>query len=110
MLLALLFISRLKQRNPINGAPGSEYRLAVTGLMLANKILDDNSASASSRPALLSHGRSSPARLASLQVLTFSSVCVTAYTAQTWSQVSSLELVRRCPPGRPAALFRTDRR
>ncbi|GAA5840434.1 hypothetical protein JCM9279_007324 [Rhodotorula babjevae] len=57
VILALLFISRLKQRNPINGAPGSEYRLAVTGLMLANKILDDNT-----------------------------------YTAQTWSQVSSLEL------------------
>ncbi|GAA6048856.1 hypothetical protein JCM3770_003654 [Rhodotorula araucariae] len=57
VLLALLFISRLKQRNAINGAQGSEYRLAVTGLMLANKILDDNT-----------------------------------YTAQTWSQVSSLEL------------------
>ncbi|BGP18467.1 hypothetical protein JCM10213_003199 [Rhodosporidiobolus nylandii] len=57
VLLALLFISRLKQRNTINGAPGSEYRLAVTGLMLANKVLDDNT-----------------------------------YTAQTWSQVSSLEL------------------
>ncbi|GAA5870023.1 hypothetical protein JCM1840_003559 [Sporobolomyces johnsonii] len=57
VLLALLFISRLKQRNAINGAPGSEFRLAVTGLMLANKVLDDNT-----------------------------------YTAQTWSQVSSLEL------------------
>ncbi|GAA5899756.1 hypothetical protein JCM6882_005427 [Rhodosporidiobolus microsporus] len=57
VLLALLFISRLKQRNSINGSPGSEYRLAVTGLMLANKVLDDNT-----------------------------------YTAQTWSQVSSLEL------------------
>ncbi|GAA5837502.1 hypothetical protein JCM11251_002123 [Rhodosporidiobolus azoricus] len=57
VLLSLLFISRLKQRNAINGAPGSEYRLAVTGLMLANKVLDDNT-----------------------------------YTAQTWSQVSSLEL------------------
>ncbi|GAA6031640.1 hypothetical protein JCM8097_006561 [Rhodosporidiobolus ruineniae] len=57
VLLALLFISRLKAKNPINGAPGSEYRLAVTGLMLANKVLDDNT-----------------------------------YTAQTWSQVSSLEL------------------
>ncbi|GAA5856772.1 hypothetical protein JCM8547_008834 [Rhodosporidiobolus lusitaniae] len=57
VLLALRFISRLKQLNSINGAPGSEYRLAVTGLMLANKVLDDNT-----------------------------------YTAQTWSQVSSLEL------------------
>ncbi|GAA5882863.1 hypothetical protein JCM3774_006318 [Rhodotorula dairenensis] len=57
VLLALLLVSRLKQQNAIDGAPGSEYRLAVTGLMLANKILDDQT-----------------------------------YTAQTWSQVSSLEL------------------
>ncbi|BGO93742.1 hypothetical protein NBRC10512_006622 [Rhodotorula toruloides] len=57
VLLALLFVSRLKQRNDIKGAAGSEYRLAVTALMLGNKILDDNT-----------------------------------YTAQTWSQVSSLEL------------------
>ncbi|GAA5969561.1 hypothetical protein JCM11641_008160 [Rhodosporidiobolus odoratus] len=57
VVLALLFISRLKQRNAINGSPGSEYRLAVTGLMLANKVLDDNT-----------------------------------YTAQTWSQISALEL------------------
>ncbi|GAA5944608.1 uncharacterized protein JCM15063_000056 [Sporobolomyces koalae] len=57
VLLALLFVSRLKQKNVIAGAAGSEFRLAVTGLMLANKVLDDNT-----------------------------------YTAQTWSQVSSLEL------------------
>ncbi|GAA5955046.1 hypothetical protein JCM8115_005606 [Rhodotorula mucilaginosa] len=57
VLLSLLLVSRLKQQNAIDGAPGSEYRLAVTGLMLANKILDDQT-----------------------------------YTAQTWSQVSSLEL------------------
>lgn len=44
VLLALLFVSRLKQRNDIKGAAGSEYRLAVTALMLGNKILDDNSA------------------------------------------------------------------
>ncbi|GAA5825593.1 hypothetical protein JCM10212_006216 [Sporobolomyces blumeae] len=42
VLLALLFIARLKQKNQIHGAPGSEFRLAVTGLMLANKVLDDN--------------------------------------------------------------------
>ncbi|GAA5837030.1 hypothetical protein JCM3766R1_006509 [Sporobolomyces carnicolor] len=42
VLLALLFVSRLKQKNSIRGAPGSEFRLAVTGLMLANKVLDDN--------------------------------------------------------------------
>lgn len=43
VLLSLLLVSRLKQQNAIDGAPGSEYRLAVTGLMLANKILDDQS-------------------------------------------------------------------
>lgn len=42
VILALLFVSRLKQKNAIKGSPGSEYRLAVTGLMLANKVLDDN--------------------------------------------------------------------
>ncbi|GAA6006113.1 hypothetical protein JCM11491_002035 [Sporobolomyces phaffii] len=42
VLLALLFVSRLKQKNAIKGSPGSEFRLAVTGLMLANKVLDDN--------------------------------------------------------------------
>ncbi|GAA5912690.1 uncharacterized protein JCM6883_006205 [Sporobolomyces salmoneus] len=42
VILALLFVSRLKQRNSIKGSPGSEFRLAVTGLMLANKVLDDN--------------------------------------------------------------------
>ncbi|KAL8287401.1 hypothetical protein RQP46_003259 [Phenoliferia psychrophenolica] len=42
VLLALLFIHRLKASNSINGAPGSEHRLTVTALMLANKILDDN--------------------------------------------------------------------
>ncbi|GAA5886883.1 hypothetical protein JCM16303_006748 [Sporobolomyces ruberrimus] len=42
VLLALLFVSRLKHKNSIKGSPGSEFRLAVTGLMLANKVLDDN--------------------------------------------------------------------
>ncbi|GAA5965069.1 hypothetical protein JCM3765_004846 [Sporobolomyces pararoseus] len=42
VILALLFVSRLKQKNAIKGSPGSEYRLAVVGLMLANKVLDDN--------------------------------------------------------------------
>ncbi|GAA6020121.1 hypothetical protein JCM10207_006262 [Rhodosporidiobolus poonsookiae] len=57
VLLSLLLLDRLKGKNAINGAAGSEFRLAVTSLMLANKVLDDNT-----------------------------------YTAQTWSQVSSLEL------------------
>ncbi|QRV76827.1 cyclin [Ceratobasidium sp. AG-Ba] len=41
--LALHYIYTLKQANPsIRGRRGSEYRLAVTALMLANKFLDDN--------------------------------------------------------------------
>ncbi|CAE6534107.1 unnamed protein product [Rhizoctonia solani] len=41
--LALRYIYTLKQSNPsIRGRRGSEYRLAVTALMLANKFLDDN--------------------------------------------------------------------
>ncbi|KAF8741341.1 Cyclin, partial [Rhizoctonia solani] len=41
--LALRYIYTLKQANPsIRGRRGSEYRLAVTALMLANKFLDDN--------------------------------------------------------------------
>ncbi|KAG9095362.1 hypothetical protein FS749_010586 [Ceratobasidium sp. UAMH 11750] len=41
--LALHYIYSLKRANPsIRGRHGSEYRLAVTALMLANKFLDDN--------------------------------------------------------------------
>ncbi|KAF8599260.1 hypothetical protein BDV93DRAFT_526208 [Ceratobasidium sp. AG-I] len=41
--LALHYIYTLKRINPsIRGRRGSEYRLAVTALMLANKFLDDN--------------------------------------------------------------------
>ncbi|RFU31651.1 hypothetical protein B7463_g4663, partial [Scytalidium lignicola] len=43
ILLALLFIYRLKTINPVvNGRPGSEYRLLTVALMLGNKFLDDN--------------------------------------------------------------------
>lgn len=43
VLLALLFIHRLKKLNPtVNGKPGSEYRLLTVALMLGNKFLDDN--------------------------------------------------------------------
>ncbi|KAK4700430.1 hypothetical protein P7C70_g5817, partial [Phenoliferia sp. Uapishka_3] len=42
VILALLFIYRLKHKNQICGAPGSEFRLCVTALMMANKVLDDN--------------------------------------------------------------------
>ncbi|KAI1373031.1 hypothetical protein F4677DRAFT_235224 [Hypoxylon crocopeplum] len=43
ILLALLFVYRLKKVNPeVNGRPGSEYRLLTVALMLGNKFLDDN--------------------------------------------------------------------
>ncbi|GAB7356623.1 hypothetical protein MBLNU459_g7345t1 [Dothideomycetes sp. NU459] len=43
IILALLFIYRLKKLNPsVKGKPGSEYRLLTVALMLGNKFLDDN--------------------------------------------------------------------
>lgn len=43
IFLALLFIYRLKERNPmIRGKSGSEYRLLTIALILGNKFLDDN--------------------------------------------------------------------
>ena len=43
VLLALLFVYRLKKINPkVRGTPGSEYRLLTVALMLGNKFLDDN--------------------------------------------------------------------
>ncbi|KAI5860595.1 hypothetical protein GGS23DRAFT_230805 [Durotheca rogersii] len=43
VLLALLFVYRLKKANPkVHGNPGSEYRLLTVALMLGNKFLDDN--------------------------------------------------------------------
>lgn len=43
IILALLFVYRLKKLNPgVKGKPGSEYRLLTVALMLGNKFLDDN--------------------------------------------------------------------
>jgi hypothetical protein len=43
LVLSLWYIERLRSRNVAAVAsPGSEYRLCATGLMLANKYLDDN--------------------------------------------------------------------
>ncbi|KAI9790820.1 MAG: hypothetical protein M1816_004779 [Peltula sp. TS41687] len=43
ILLALLFIYRLKKQNPtVKGKSGSEFRLLTVALMLGNKFLDDN--------------------------------------------------------------------
>ena len=42
IVLALHYIYRLKVRNPhIRGLEGSEFRLAVIALMLANKFVDE---------------------------------------------------------------------
>ncbi|KAK4177819.1 hypothetical protein QBC36DRAFT_184079 [Triangularia setosa] len=43
VLLALLYVYRLKMANPnVKGRLGSEYRLLTVALMLGNKFLDDN--------------------------------------------------------------------
>ncbi|KAJ7461282.1 hypothetical protein B0H11DRAFT_119738 [Mycena galericulata] len=43
IVLALHYIHRLRARNAATPAqPGSEFRVAVAGLMMANKFLDDN--------------------------------------------------------------------
>ncbi|KAH8700922.1 hypothetical protein BGW36DRAFT_447798 [Talaromyces proteolyticus] len=43
IILALLFIYRLKQTNPkVIGKRGSEFRLLTTALLMGNKFLDDN--------------------------------------------------------------------
>lgn len=41
--LALIYVHKLKMKHPhLRGREGSEYRVAISALMLANKILDDN--------------------------------------------------------------------
>ncbi|KAH9927419.1 cyclin-domain-containing protein [Epithele typhae] len=43
IVLSLNYIYRLKARNPFtSGQAGSEYRVAIAALMLANKFVDDN--------------------------------------------------------------------
>ncbi|KAG8220195.1 cyclin-domain-containing protein [Butyriboletus roseoflavus] len=43
IVLSLHYIWRLKERNRFtSGLPGSEFRIAVAALMMANKFLDDN--------------------------------------------------------------------
>jgi hypothetical protein len=43
IVLSLNYIYRLRQRNHCTTAqPGSEFRISVAGLMMANKFLDDN--------------------------------------------------------------------
>lgn len=40
-LVALLYIYRLKMRNPIKADPGSERRPFIASLILGNKYLDE---------------------------------------------------------------------
>ncbi|KAL7414286.1 cyclin-domain-containing protein [Mrakia frigida] len=42
VLMAILFIDRFKKSSPMSGERGSELRLLVVGLLLANKTLDDS--------------------------------------------------------------------
>ncbi|EMD41468.1 hypothetical protein CERSUDRAFT_110040 [Gelatoporia subvermispora B] len=43
IVLSLHYVYRMKARNPYtSGQPGSEYRVAVAALMMANKFVDDN--------------------------------------------------------------------
>ena len=43
LVLSLWYIERLRSKNVAAiASPGSEYRLCATGMMLANKYLDDN--------------------------------------------------------------------
>ncbi|KAF9481250.1 hypothetical protein BDN70DRAFT_803805, partial [Pholiota conissans] len=43
IVLSLHYIFRLKEKNKYTPAqPGSEFRIAVAGLMMGNKFLDDN--------------------------------------------------------------------
>jgi hypothetical protein len=41
IVLSLHYIYRLKERTRLVGPSGSEYRVAVGGLMMANKFLDE---------------------------------------------------------------------
>ncbi|SCZ89104.1 BZ3500_MvSof-1268-A1-R1_Chr1-1g00957 [Microbotryum saponariae] len=87
VILALLLVSRLKARNQITGSPGSEFRALIISLMIANKVVDDNSECMSITRGSESSDRTSVTKLRG-------SICVsqTAYTAKTWADVSSLEL------------------
>lgn len=41
MVIALLYIYRLKRLNPIVGGAGSEFRPFIASLILSNKFLDE---------------------------------------------------------------------
>ena len=76
IVLSLNYIYRLKARNPFtSGQAGSEYRVAIAALMLANKFVDE-----------YAHFP-----------FPFRVVCLTftasnTYTNKTWSEVSGIEL------------------
>ena len=75
MVLSLHYIHRLKERNRFTPAQsGSEFRIAVTGLMMANKFLDEY--------ALFCH------IFSFFLILYYSNT----YTNKTWSEVSGIDL------------------
>ena len=77
MVLSLHYIHRLKERNRFTPAQsGSEFRIAVAGLMMANKFLDEYA------PFILFTERDFP-------LLFFFS---NTYTNKTWSEVSGIDL------------------
>lgn len=56
---ASLYIFRFKAMHPsVKGQEGSEFRMAIVGLMLANKFLDDNTYSESRSALSISFTRS----------------------------------------------------
>ena len=77
MVLSLHYIHRLKERNRFTPAQsGSEFRIAVAGLMMANKFLDEYALS----PFVLLSERD------------FSLFYSNTYTNKTWSEVSGIDL------------------
>lgn len=75
IVLSLHYIYRMKMRNRfMSGRAGSEYRVAIAALMMANKFLDEYVSS-------LYNG---------LLNLT---CCSNTYTNKTWSEVSGIDLV-----------------
>lgn len=74
ILLALLFIYRLKTLNPtVKGKAGSEYRLLTVALMLGNKCKDFT-------------------RFGSLHLLTTLVLDDNTYTNKTWAEVSGISV------------------
>ncbi|KAJ8487574.1 hypothetical protein ONZ45_g14284 [Pleurotus djamor] len=78
IVLSLHYIHRLKERNRYTaGQPGSEFRIAVAGLMMANKFLDEYAFDLFFDRYICSPDSSSS----------------NTYTNKTWSEVSGISLI-----------------